>query len=167
MKKLHVILFISISILFFSCNKELKNSEAFVGTYLSTATVTGAIGITVDGVTTNIPIYEPLDADTFGIKLGDHDTEIILFGINYGIEGEELELKAVVTENAFVISPTEKIILIKTDEASFPLPAIISGNGSLVENTLTYNLTATGSASIMMYSATYNTTIVGTAERTQ
>lgn len=78
-----------------SCNKDLKNSEKFVGTYIGTETVTGSITLQIPMVgSISNPINET-STSNFSIILGEEDNEIIM------VSGED-RLKGTVSGSTVV-----------------------------------------------------------------
>ena len=61
-----------------SCNKDLKNSEKFVGTYIGTETVTGSITLQIPMVGSTPILFNELQQATSSIILGEEDNEIIM-----------------------------------------------------------------------------------------
>ncbi|MDR2085070.1 MAG: hypothetical protein LBP67_08775 [Bacteroidales bacterium] len=159
MKKIILILIPCISIFFFACNRDLKNSEAFIGDYTGEATATGEYTAVDPSTGESIvnDINETADLN-FSVKLGEVDNEIVF----YNLINNNTELSAEVDGKDFIIKPT-KIIM---NMLFYIINLDVSGSGTLVDDNLSFSIEMSGSGyGLLEESSTiqYTSTITGTA----
>ncbi|MDL2238595.1 hypothetical protein LJC69_04720 [Bacteroidales bacterium OttesenSCG-928-K22] len=158
MKKLTLILISCFSILFFACNKDLKNSEAFVGDYTSEGYIKSTLTYTLIGeIETSTDIDEIFTNKTFSIALGEYDDEVIISVPEYNID-----VVAKVTENKIDVAPTQ-INIFLSDYGMLTIPVTISGKGTLVDAELSYDLKISGEQTNALFAFAIEATVSGKA----
>lgn len=159
MKKVLVLTMCCISLFLFSCKKEAKDTEQFVGSY--SGNITATMTMTMMGISTPTePIAMPA---SMVITKGDEDDRIVA---TCTIDTEVYTIGGTVDGNVVTFDPMTRIMGETINESSIELNLSINLSGTLVGNIMTIDGTTTGTGTANTAGMEIPITITGTTNGT-